>query len=287
MSRGLFKTAVVVLPFLLVFLGIRSCAGGEAERWRAQVAETDPAAKIAVNEEGLIVIAPGVSEGREVSVDVLAFRQMLIRDYADLVGEGRDQRMVVVLFSTLEQLQDHADRKNRFGGGKTTLHGYTDGRKGAIFLPPGSSRGTLRHETVHLVMFQSYGHTVRFSPWLKEGLAQLFEPREPGLDDHSRSALPELLPRDTIDVNRLLTLDDYERFTGAGAIQNYLEAAVLTAFLFEQRPRELLVRYVERERQTEAHRLEAFRRIYHHDEEPFRRDLQAYIRRQKTARQFR
>ncbi|MHC4225234.1 MAG: hypothetical protein ACYSUN_14675, partial [Planctomycetota bacterium] len=264
MSRGLVKTALVVVPFLLVFLGIRSCAEGESERWRTRIAEVDPAAKIAVKEKDLIVIAPDVAEGREVSADVIAFRRMLIRDYADLLGQGRDQRMVVVLFSTLTQLQDHANRKNRFGGGKTTLHGYTDGSKGAIFLPPGSNRSTLRHETVHLVMFQSFGATVRFSPWLKEGLAQLFEPGRPGLDDHSRSALPQFLPRDTIDINRLLLLDDYERFTGADAIRNYLEAAVLTAFLFEQRPREQLVRYLEMERQTEVYRQDAFRRIYHH-----------------------
>jgi len=35
--KGLLKAALFVLPFALVFLGIRWLSGGEAERWRDRV----------------------------------------------------------------------------------------------------------------------------------------------------------------------------------------------------------------------------------------------------------
>jgi hypothetical protein len=81
-----------------------------------------------------------------------------------------------------------------------------------------------------------------------------------------------------LDVDRLLALEDYAEFTGDGAQRNYLEALVLTAFLYEQRDRALLRRYIETERRQSGRRALAFRDLYRHDEEPFRREILTYVR---------
>jgi hypothetical protein len=60
--------------------------------------------------------------------------------------------------------------------------------------------------------------------------------------------------------------------------RNYLDALLLAAFLFEKRDPALLAKYVEEERAVPDDRPELFRKIYHHDEEPFQRDLREFLR---------
>jgi len=275
------KVGVVVAPFLAVFLVIRSCAGTEAGRWRDRVAEVDPAARIAVDVDGLIVIAPKEEFGRRRAEEIVAFRRALAREYGDLLGADRDVRMVAILFSRLDQLQAFYGRRLPDPERGGFVHGFTDPGQGAIYLPPGSSLDTLRHETVHWLMEVSHGGTVRYSPWLMEGLAQLFETYRPDGPPPALSAATRLamrgLPGATVDVDRLLAIQDYAAFTGAQGGRNYLEALVLTAFLFHERDRELLRRYIEIERRTTQGRAAEFRRLYAHRSPEFRGDLRAFV----------
>jgi len=282
------KAAVVLLPFVLIFVGIRACAGGEAERWRARIAQVDPEAAIAVDRDGLIVIAPDRAWGVAAGDDVTRFRSALIENYSDLLGPGRDQRIVVVLFSTLLQLQTLAGRGAPLGPGDTAnLHGYTEADKAAIYLPPGSSLDTLRHETVHLLMGQSQRGTVRFSPWLTEGLAQLFEHydpdsgRAPGIGEKTRFWLRRTRTGESLDIKRLLALVDYGEFTGKESMRNYQDALILTAFLFQERPRAKLRDYIEGERRQPEDRDVLFHRIYAYDTDEFQSDLRKFIAREK------
>lgn len=289
--RAALKAAAVALPFLLVFVGIRACAGGAAERWQSRVARYEPGARVVLDTPKLIVIASDRERGARVGRQVQRFRDALIEQYGDLIGRGRGQRTVVVLFSTLARLRAYADGPDPRRTGRTkNLHGFTVAAQNAIFLPPQSTLTTLRHESVHLLMEETHGDSTRYSPWLSEGLAQLLEtfdpdanpPAPPGLGGEIRAAIARGLG-DTIDVRRLLRLQDYDTFTGAEVSRNYLEALALTAFLFERREREQLRRYVELERAYPRGREQAFERVYAYRQPLFQRDLSLYLRQARVV----
>lgn len=284
MRTGL-KAAVVVLPFLLVFLVIRSCGEGEGERWQARAAAIDPAAVLGVDADDLIVVAPSKARAEEAAAAVRGFRTALVENYGALLGVPRRHRMVIVLFSNADQLREYAGGSMVHDPERVArIHGYTDPLYGAIFLPAEVERHTLRHETVHWVMDTALGGAGVFSPWLNEGLAQLFEPYDPaagespGIARKDRLLMRLLMKRDVLDVDRLLDLQDYRSFVVDDGTRNYLEALVLTAFLFHARPRKKLEGYVRLERSSPEGRAEAFRRIYGSRDESFRRDLSAFIR---------
>ncbi|MHC4974438.1 MAG: DUF1570 domain-containing protein [Planctomycetota bacterium] len=289
MRAGL-KAAVVVLPFLVVFLLIRSCGQGEAERWHDRIREHDPEAVLGIVEDDLVVIAPSPAEAAAAAATVRGFRRALAEEYGDLVGRPREHRMVVVQFSD-------GDRLRAFAGGRMVhdpekaevLHGYTDATAGAIFLPPEIEPRTLRHEAVHWTVGTAHRGTAPYSPWVSEGLAQLFEvfepdarpPVPPGIGWEDRMIMGERFPDDRLDVERLLGLEDYNDFVLEDGARNYLEALVLIAFLFEERPRENLVAYLRTEREATVGRRTAFHTIYRNREEPFVSDLRAFIARTK------
>jgi hypothetical protein len=83
-----------------------------------------------------------------------------------------------------------------------------------------------------------------------------------------------------LDVDRLIRIEDYGEFLGRDGERNYDEALALTAFLFETRGAGLH-EYVAAERRSASSRSEAFRRIFHHHDDPFRRDLAAFIARSR------
>jgi hypothetical protein len=273
--RAALKAGVLVVPVLAAILLLRSCAESEGDRWLARARTVDPLAQLAVDEEDLVVVAPDVAEGRGAGREVRRFREALVEGHADLLGRGRDQRAVVVVFSSVDRVQAFAARGEVEGRGRfEALHGFTAPQQGAIFVPKGSVR-TLRHETVHLLVAEGRAGDAELSPWLSEGLAQLFEIEPPGMDAESRA----LVARMGVDHERLLGIADYAEFTGRDGLRNYLEALALTAFLYENRPRESLVRYVREERAGEGGRPLRFRQIYRDDEPEFRRDLAAFLER--------
>jgi len=287
MRAGL-KAAVVVLPFLVAFLFIRSCSAGEAERWRDRIREHDPEAVLGVEEDDLIVIAPSPAEAAAAAATVRGFRRALVDQYGDLLGRPRQHRLVVVQFSSGDRLRHYAgDRMLHDPEQADILQGYTDPEHGAIFLPPESEPKTLRHEVVHWVVDTAHRGTAPYSPWLNEGLAQLFEifdpdawpPVEPGIGPEDRVDMGERLPDNTLDVDRLIRLEDYRDFTVVDGERNYLEALVLTAFLFLERPREKLLKYLRLERGTDVGRPMAFHTAFR--DETFDRDLRAFIARTK------
>jgi hypothetical protein len=114
-----------------------------------------------------------------------------------------------------------------------------------------------------------------YSTWLSEGLAQLFEVFEPNVPAPLPGPEPESVA--AIDVQRLIHLE-HRAFMDREVRRNYLEAHALCAFLFETRPNELR-EYVDTERRTADTRPYIFRRIFRDDEEPFRRDLAAFLAR--------
>ena len=80
--------------------------------------------------------------------------------------------MIAIVFSSHARFLDYAEDNMRHD--PSGLYGYPDPKQYAVFLPADSVR-TLRHETVHWVVIRSNPvHAVQ-SPWLSEGLAQLFE----------------------------------------------------------------------------------------------------------------
>jgi hypothetical protein len=276
--RAAVKAGVVLLPFVLVFLGLRACAGGEAERWRKRAAEFEPDVRIIVDEDDLIVIGHDREVTRAAVAELRSFRRKLDA-YGDILGRPFAQRMVVVLFAKAESVRAYAGKDLRQDPQVAQgLYGYTDPVHGAMFLPAEADFSTLHHETVHWVMETTHGGQVRHSPWLLEGLAQLFERLPPGVGEENRRLMLMLRPDATLDVDRLLSLQDYTRFVTEDGHRNYLDALLLTAFLFEKRDPALLARYVEEERAVPDDRPELFRSIYHEDEEPFRRDLREFLR---------
>lgn len=287
--RGALKTGVVLAPFLAVFLLIRACAQDEAARWRDRVAEVDPLARVVVDDDDLILIGPEEDAGRLAADEVRRFKDALVTRYGDLLGRGREQRMVVVLFSSGDYVRKYAGQGMPFDTDWVEqLHGYTDARQGAMFIPPETSPNTLRHETVHWVVATTSGGLVQHSPWLNEGLAQLFErytpgETEPGVGAEDRRRVRMLVQADTIDVERLLAMEDYREFVVANGARNYLEALVLTSFLYERRERDQLKRYIDAERAGPGGRVLAFERIYDHRGAGFRSDLRDYVRDLKSG----
>ena len=274
------KTAIVVLPFLLAFLGIRACAGGASKRWRDRIGRFDPEAKIAVDNERVLVIAPDLEQGREIGAQVVEFREALARNYGELLGDNLERRIVVVLFSELEQLRARAGEAMQLMPGREKwLHGYTDSQEGAIYLPPGSQLDTLRHETVHLLMGQGHGGDVQHSTWLNEGLAQLFESYDPTARPPQPPGSVRAPPgRGDVEVRRLLEMDARE-FYGSDVSRNYRDALLLITFLFRERDPALLQRYIDVERVRPGGREQAFAEIYRYHEEPFRTDFSNFVRR--------
>ena len=180
--RAALKSAVIVLPLLALFFAMRACAGGAAGRWQTRFEDYDPGAKVVVDSDKLIVIAKDVDYGGLVGRQVGPFREALIEEYGDLLGRGREQRMVVVVFSSLERLQKYAGNDDPLGsptGSVRDLHGFTRPSQNAIFIPPEVTLETMRHELVHLLMEETHGQSANYSPWLGEGLAQLFEAYDP------------------------------------------------------------------------------------------------------------
>jgi len=285
--KAALKTAVVVVPFLVVFVTIRACAGGAAGRWQSRMEEYDPGARVVIDRDELIVVAADVDTGLLIGEEAQRFRAAIIEEYGDLLGRGREQRMVVLLFSSLERLRAFADGPDPKNVGRAqNLHGFTRASRNAIFLPPEPSFKTMRHELVHLVMEESQGAEGRFSPWLGEGLAQLFEaydpqavpPTPPGIDLESRVFISRVVG-ETFDVQRLLELQDYAIFTGENGHRNYAEALVLVSFLFERYSREQFQDYIAYERAWKQGRAEAFARIYKYGEPGFMADLAEFLRR--------
>lgn len=272
--KALLKAALFAVPFVLVFLGIRWLGRDEAERWRERVEEHCKGAVVGVEEKDLIVIAPDAGQARAAAAEVRDLRRALTARYADLLGVPRFGRMVIVVFPDARSVQAYAGdaaRMDRGAAGK--LHGYTDPVHGAVFVPADALE-TLRHETVHWVMETARGPTApRYSPWLSEGLAQLFETFD-ALD--GKPPRPRRARVRDLDVDRLIHIEDYGEFLGKDIHRNYDEALVLSAFLFETRGKELR-EYVDAERRSADARPSVFRRIFRHDEEPFRRDLTAFI----------
>jgi len=282
--RILGKACVVLLPFAAVFFALRACSSKEGRRWQGRIAAVDPEVAVVVDAPDLLLLAPDPGWGRLAAKEARSFKTALERNYGDLLGHDRGQRLVVVLFSSLDRLRRYAGRRAAFAPDALgALHGYTDSSQGAIYLPPNSTLDTLHHELVHWVVKTSYSGLVQLSPWLSEGLAQLFERyrpgrRAPGLGTEARARIPLVIPRGGIDLDRLLGIKDYQDFVKGEVGRNYLEALVLTAFLFERRPRPLLRSYIEAEREHQSGRRMEFDRIYHPGTAAFRRDLEAFVR---------
>ena len=276
--RTALKAAVVLLPIVAVFLGLKLLRGNEPERWLERVRPFDPDLEVVVSRDRLLVLAPNPYFGVAASATVERFRDGLVREYGDLLGRPRSERLVVVLFSSLDRLQAYYGDATLDLGGGFRPHGFTVPRQGAIFLPPASTIPTLHHETVHWIMAMGHGGTVRHSPWLSEGLAQLFESwapeaGPPRLDGHGRALLRATAPP---DVDRLLALEEYKDFLRRDVQRNYMDSLALTAFLFETR-REGLQRYVDLERRASTGRAGAFADIFRHQEPAFREAFADYL----------
>jgi hypothetical protein len=278
--KALIKAALFALPVVLVLLLLRWLSGGEAERWRDRVEPHCPGAVVGIDEKGLIVVAPDREQARAAAEEVREFRKALAARYESLLGKPRFARMVVVVFPSAEDLQAYAGAAADFDrGAEGQLDGYTDPKLGAVFVPADGIE-TLRHETVHWFMETARDPTgPRYSPWLSEGIAQLFEtldplavpPRPPGIG-------PLRLPHG-IDVDRLIHIEEYGEFLEEGQ-RNYREALALAAFLFETRP-EQLRKYADAERKSSETRPLVFRGIFKSHEVPFQRDLAEFIARQR------
>lgn len=276
--RAALKAALVLLPFLAVFLVIRWIAGGEAERWRKRVEAYCPGAVVGVSEEDLIVIAPDRDRAVAAAAQVREFRRVLAARYTDLLGEPRFDRMAVIVFPDVERLQAYAGNSGRVDRDAAgALDGYTDPVHGAVFVHEHAIE-TLRHETVHWFMETALDvGAPRYSPWLAEGLAQVFEKLDP-LADPAEPPRVSVPPGGDVDVDRLVHIEEYGRFVSEDGLRNYRDALLLCAFLLETRPAELR-RYVEQERRSEAGRPFLFRERFAYDREPFRSEFAAFIAR--------
>lgn len=270
------RVVLVALPFAAVFLLIRWIGSGEAERWRERVEPHFPGAVVGVDGDGLIVVAQDPATAREAEARVRGFRRALAARYGDLLGEPRFERMVVVVFPDVSSLQAYAGAAARLDRGAAgSLHGYTDALRGAVFVPR-DAIDVLRHETVHWFMETARDATApAYSPWLSEGLAQLFETLDP-------DAVPPEPPRiepfgldGPPDVERLIRIEDYGEFLLDGP-RNYAEALALSSFLFERR-REGLREYIRAERRTASSREAIFEDIFAASGAPFRRELAEFV----------
>lgn len=252
------KVLFAVLLFSLLFLGLRRAARGAGERWAAEIAEWDPRARLLVDDTDLIGIGSGAGDAERARA-ALAFLRRLEADPAGLLGRWRGERLVVVIFSSLERLRAHAGE--RMHADPRLVLGWEDSLRGAIYLPPGAPEAVLRHEVVH---FLNACNESRFSPWVEEGLAQYFEDPPPPLPP-------------AIDLERLLSMEDYRIFQSEEPLRNYAESRALVGFLMERRPRETLRAYLEHERGSASGRREAFRALYRDDEPGFARELADWL----------
>jgi hypothetical protein len=277
--RRALRAALWAAPFLAAFLLIRAIGHGEAERWRKRVDPWCKGALVGVDEKDLIVIAADRDEAQAAAAEVRDFRRVLAARYGDLLGVPPFERMVVVVFPDVASVQAYAGETMRADHGATgNLHGYTDPLRGAIFVPRGAL-GTLRHEAVHWVMETARSRLdAPYSPWLSEGLAQLFETLDPLADPPQPPRLPSPLGPGDVDVDRLIRIEEYARFVGDDGLRNYRDALLLCAFLFETRP-DALRRYVGQERKSATGRALIFRGIFEDDQDPFRAELRAFVAR--------
>lgn len=283
----LYQAAVAIAPFVLILLLLRTCSQGVGDGWRAELAEFDPDLKLAVDRADLIVIARDERVGLAVGARVLDFRSALVANYGALLGHGSDRPIVVGVFGDLGRLQAFATE--RFRRDARSVGAFHDPERGALFLEQGASIGVLRHEVVHLVVSESRGLPGQLSPWLSEGLAQVFESYDPRAEPPQGPGPPlepgalRVLPAGPVDVGRLIHLDNYAEFVDREGARNYAEAALLVGFCMHVRPLEVFETYLENERSRTGNRAEAFRSLYEYEEAPFRRDFSAYVDAWRTA----
>jgi len=257
--RWILKALVVVLPIALIVGGLRLCERAGGDRWLSRVREVDPRAQLALDRADVICIAPDAAEGQRAGEFAAEFRQALEENYGDLLGTGAGQRMVVVMFSEPDMVSAYAGRDILREQGQS-MAGYTDPSQNAVYVPYEADLQILRHELVHLVMGTASEGTVRYSPWVMEGLAQYFERYDP---PNMRAFPPEaraftrMASGSGVDLKRLLRLQDYPLFVGEQGARNYLEAEALASFLMETR-REQFRKYIDMERTRPSGRYELF-----------------------------
>ena len=264
--RLALKLAVVLGPIVLVVLLLRACDRESGERWLERARAVDDAAVLALDRAEIITVAPDRALGVEMGEYAVAFKRALVEQYGDLLGEGSDKRMVLLIFSEDAMVQEFAgqgvfvDRKSI-----QEMMGYTDPGKNAIVLPPRPGMDVLRHEVVHLLMGLETEGRVRHSPWLLEGLAQYFESFEPPapalLPREQRHSLYRLV-RSQFDVVRLLEMQEYAEFIQVEGGRNYRESLALVAYLMEAQPPEKIRRYVRLERDRGGNRTELFQSVF-------------------------
>jgi hypothetical protein len=229
-----------------------------------------------VDRDGLIVVAQDAARAQEAEAQVRGFREALAARYTHLLGEPRFEQMVVVVFPDVPSLQAYAGASARFDRGAAgNLHGYTDASHGAVFVPA-DAIDVLRHETVHWFMETARDVTAPgYSPWLSEGLAQLFETLDPSAVPPRPPSIERLQLDRELDVDRLIRIEDYGEFLRDGS-RNYAEALALCGFLFERR-HEALREYIREERRTDSSRPLLFEEIFESRGDAFRRELAAFL----------
>jgi len=93
------RTALFVLPFALLFLGIRWLGKGDAERWRERVAPQCPGARVVVDEKDLLVIAADAAD----ALDEIFSRNELISEFKSLFQDvSRDGDAYVFVWPVTE-----------------------------------------------------------------------------------------------------------------------------------------------------------------------------------------
>lgn len=274
--KAALKAALALAALAAALLALRAMGRGEAGRWRERLEPYCKGAVVGVDEKGLIVIAGDREQALLAAAEVRDFRRVLAARYGDLLGVPRFERMVVGIFPDVERLQAYAGASMRADRGAAgLLQGYTDPVRGAVFVPA-DAVGTLRHETVHWVMETARNPAApAYSPWLSEGLAQLFETLDP-LADPPEPPRVFASPGGDVDVDRLVHMEEYGRFVAEDGLRNYRDALLLCAFLLEKRPADLR-EYVEQERTSAVGRPLLFRERFAYDREPFRSEFAAFI----------
>ncbi|MHC4941012.1 MAG: DUF1570 domain-containing protein [Planctomycetota bacterium] len=264
--RIVLKAAVVLVPILVIVVLLRMCDRDSGRRWLERVQVIDPDLVLARESPELIAIGPTVDEAAHLGAIGLATRMSLAEEYGDLLGEGVDRRMVVVIFSRTEHIREFAGQDVRVD--RKSLEeaiGLTLSDRNAILLPPGRDIETLQHEVVHLLMGQSKRIGVRYSPWLAEGLAQYFEGYSPGghrLAREQKVFLRHALGKTGIDVSALIRTQDYDRFLQNEGAKNYIKALALVTYLMETQPRERMADYIDGEKLGQADRYKLFKQAF-------------------------
>lgn len=264
--RFVLKAAVVLVPILAIVGLLRMCDRDSGQRWLDRVREVDPDLVLAFESPDLIAIGPTAGETAQMGAIGLATRISLAKEYGDLLGEGVDRRMVMVIFSKTEFIREFAGQDVRVD--RRSLEqaiGLTMADRNAILLPPGRDMDTLQHEVVHLLMGQSKRIGVRFSPWLAEGLAQYFEGYSSGSHRLPRARkvfLLQTLGKSGVNVATLIAVQDYDEFLQNEGAKNYLKSLALVAYLMETQPRERLRKYIDGEKLGQADRYKLFQQIY-------------------------